>query len=157
MATCEMCGSETNSTTQIKVAGSIMNVCLKCKSMGQTINTTNNNPSHIFSKNKKENSLGNEVSNNYANLITNGMQKKKINLHQLARAVNIKESSLNNYVKGKIKPDENNARRIANFLNIELFESTENSNSAYEDYNANDDSSPISLGDMILKQMEKKK
>lgn len=155
MATCEMCGSDSNSLTIIKVAGSTMSVCSSCRKMGSDV-FGGGKSAHTFKRSLKS-ELIETVIPNFQSEIQKGMNKKKIDVHQLARVINIKESTLNNYLSGKIKPDLSHAKKIGIFLDVYLIEEI-NSSSSDEDFMSdNSSSSSLSLGDLIKKQMESKK
>jgi len=96
-----------------------------------------------------------DVVSNYAALINATLSKKGLNLHQLARALNIKESTINKYTSGKLKPDVDTARKIQHFLEIKLLEEKEEVDT--QDFMSRGDSSSLSLGDMLKREMEKKK
>ena len=153
MATCEMCGAQVNSLISVKVAGSIMKVCNSCKSMGTQMEVRQNNLSHTFMKTKKT-KVFEEVISDYASKIQSTIAKRGLNVHQLARAVNIKESTLTNYLKGKIKPDISDAKKLEKFLEISLVIESETSNS-HDSYLSSEVSSEgMSLGDLLKKQLE---
>ena len=157
MATCELCGEVVDSTTTVRVAGSNMQACNKCKKLGKEVEEKKqNNLSYSFRKRKKEGEVELNVIENYSSIINSALAKKGLNIHQLARMLNIKESTLNKYFTGKIKPDVQTAQRLEKFFEISLLEEKEAVN--IEELMSNDeDSSSLSLGDMIKKQMEEKK
>lgn len=154
MVACEMCGVDTSSLKDAVVAGSNVKVCNSCSSMG-TMKNEDRKQTHSFTRRKREDE-NLEVSSDYVKIIREGISKKGLTPHQVARAVNIKESSLSNYLKGQIKPIIENARKLENFLGIKLVESVDGGNVSVDDFKVDsDDSSGLSLGDMILNQMKK--
>lgn len=155
MGTCELCGKSSESLVNIKTAGTNMNVCYNCKNMGKETEKKENK-TFMFKKNKYEQTQLDVVSNSLS-LINSSLAKKGINLHQLARAINVKESSLNKYFSGKIKLDLDIARKLENFFEIKLLEEIETINP--RDYMQNEDdennsSQNLSLGDLIKKQLK---
>jgi uncharacterized protein (TIGR00270 family) len=133
-----------------------MEVCNSCKGMGSEVSKYGANHSHTFRRKIKGQTTENIISN-YNSEIQKGLNKKGLNVHQLAMAINIKESAITNYIKGNIKPAMTDAKKIQHFLEIELVEEVETSTSN-EDYLVEENSSqPLSLGDLIKKQMENKK
>lgn len=154
MTTCEMCGSDSNSLTTIKVAGSTMNVCNSCRNMGNQVDGVGKG-AHTFKRNVKSEIVEIIVSS-YQSDIQKAMNKRGIDVHQLARAINIKESTLTNYIQGKIKPALTDAKKIQHFLTIKLIEIVESS-AVDEDFMAEEKSSgSMSLGDLIKQQLDKK-
>ncbi len=156
MTACEMCGNDVKSLTKIKIENSSMLVCNSCKPLGKEDHTTNK--THTFKKIKKTNESNYDVVSNYTNIIQSSLSKKGINVKQLARATNIKESSLNNYLKGSIKLDIETAKKIQNFLEINLVYECENdSDVRTEDFMNDESPQKPSLGDLIQKQLNKNK
>ena len=95
---------------------------------------------------------------NYSSLLNKGLSKRKIDIHQLARAVNIKESSLQKYFTGKLHPDLQTAKRLEKFLEIKLtrevdLKETDDNSFSLE---TNDLNSQPTLGDLIMKQLNEK-
>lgn len=125
MVTCEMCGSTANSLFTVKIAGSNMSVCNSCKKMGKEVVNYDDYISHTF-KRRSKTKITEEVIPNFASKVQSAMAKKGLNVHQLARVVNIRESSLNQYLAGKIKPDILEAKKLEKFLDIILIEEVEN-------------------------------
>jgi len=83
------------------------------------------------------------------------MQKKGIDIHILARATNIRDSTLTKYTTNKIKPDIESAKKIEKFLSIELVK--EFKNEIYEDNSKVQDLGTRTLGDMFENISKKKK
>ena len=154
MVACEMCGVDKGPLKDAVVAGSNVKVCNSCSPMG-TMKDSDEKRTHSFTKRKREEE-NLEVSPDYVKIIRNGISKKGLTPHQVARGINIKESSLSNYLKGQIKPIIENARKLENFLGIKLVEAVEANDVSVEDFKVDSkDDGSLSLGDMILNQMKK--
>ena len=152
METCEMCGTTKDSLFNIKVAGSNMKVCSNCKSMG-TVIEKEKNYTHSFKKRTKLEKTSIEVIEKYAPIINRALAKKNYTVHQLARAINIKESSLQKYLTNKVHLDLDTARKLENFLEITLTEETTGQKIDMDSIMENeDDKTPLSLGDLIKQQ-----
>lgn len=152
MTVCELCGSKTDSKlVLVKIAGSTMNVCTKCKGLGKPVDMPKAH-SHLFLHKKKE-EVKLEVVPNFASIINSVMARKGLNIHQLARALNIKESTLNKYLNSKIRPDVETAQRIEKFFDIKLTKEYERDEPRYEDalLDKDEKSSSTTLGDLINK------
>ncbi len=148
-----MCGSEGN-LVKIRVAGSEMNVCSNCKKMGAEVEKKEDYK-HTFRHRVRSSEITEEVVSNFGSLINNALAKKGMDVHHLARGANIKESSLQKYLQGKLKLDVDTAKRLGKFLEIELVEEVEGGSVNLDDVMAEESSSSMSLGDLIKKQMEK--
>lgn len=157
MATCESCGTNAPNLYKVKIAGSVMNVCGKCRKMGKDLDEKKSAPAYTF-KHKKKDVVLEEVVNNYPSLINSALTKKGLNFHQLAKVLNIKESTINKYVTGKIKPDVETAKRIEKFLEIKLTEEVDEIETSVDVEVVDEDekSSGTTLGDLLKKQMGKK-
>lgn len=157
MGTCELCGKQSEKLFDIRVAGTDMKACSACKGMGKSLEPSPNKY-HTFRHNVKGQNIE-EVVSNYVSIINSALSKKGLNIHQLARAVNIKESTLNKYMTSKLKPDVSDARRLEKFLEVELLEEFEGGSSSVEDVmiDEGESSSGSTLGDLIEKQLKKNK
>lgn len=158
MASCEMCGKDAGLRSAV-IAGSSVMVCSNCSSMDNSSLKTNNGPkTHSFRKHSS-NDLELEIPTNYAQIIQQGINKKSLTPHQVARAVNVKESSLSHYLKSQIKPDIAISRKFESFLDIKLVFEVEKSKIDIEDFKVSpeDNDSEVSLGDMLLKELNKAK
>lgn len=159
MKHCEICGKEVNNTTNVKVAGTNVNVCQNCSKLGKKIND-NSNQSYLFKKRKNEQIEENLISN-YLDILKKSISKKNINIKQLSKAVNIKESLLNKYFTNKIKPDLKHAKKLEKFFDINLTENITNNQNNDLEKNLILKENEIkfekqSLGDMLLEKLSKK-
>jgi len=157
MAICELCGNNASSLIKINVAGSTVNTCNNCKSMGKVLNyEKKENQKHSFYKRKKE-ITEYEVISNASSIVNSNIGKRGINIQQLARQLNIKESSLNKILSGKVSFDLSTARKLETFFEIKLTQEVEESNFNVEDIMNSDDEKTDSLADMLRKKMQEKK
>ena len=154
MATCELCGSTSSKLFDVKIAGSVVKTCAKCKSLGKSIEKEKQ-LQYSF-RHKQKNQINEEVVPNYSSLINSQLNKKELNLHQLARILNIKESTLNKYMQEKVKLDVETAKRIQKYLEITLV-SESSSKININEYLSDNDEQTNSLGDLIKKQLEQNK
>lgn len=158
MATCELCGKQTSKLIKIDIAGSRVLACDNCKNTGRIIKQEEDltNLKHSFKK-KQKNNIKQEVISNYSQILNKTIAKKGLNIHQLAKALNIKESSLNKYFSGKIQPDVETALKIGRYLEINLLENVENTNN--EDFLEENESQneSQSFGDLLLKKLKESK
>jgi len=163
MATCELCGAAAGQLKPVTVAGSTMHACSSCQGMGSLnkSSTPSGKGQHTFVKKKKEESTL-EVVGDYDKRINDGLKKKGLNFHQLAKALNIKESFMNKFVQGKLKPDVSMAERIGKYLDITLLETGSHDPVAEEKLkeemvvDESKDTSKSTLGDLIKSELNKK-
>jgi uncharacterized protein (TIGR00270 family) len=158
MVTCEFCGKEVNSTVTVKVAGSTMQACFSCKGMGEVIEKQKLDPTHTFYKRKKQTEVALDVVSNYSSLLNSALAKKGLNIKQLARALNIRESTINKYFTNKMKPDVETAKKLGKYLDVYILE--EAVQISAQDYMGDveySDDENLSLGDLLIKKMGEKK
>lgn len=156
MESCELCG-KVASLSKAKVAGTTMELCSSCRSHGVLENKTPK--SKVFRKTSKGMSSEFVVSN-FHEVISSALQKKGLNSHQLAKAINLKESSLHKFLTGKLSPDIETAKRIGAFLEVNVIE-TAPSSSEMEEFivdedDQDDEEVTNSLGDLLKEQLQKK-
>jgi uncharacterized protein (TIGR00270 family) len=154
MASCEMCGGDA-SLQPVKVAGSLMKLCSSCSVHGKSLQ--NETTSVSFYKRKKE-VKEYQINDDAIETIQKKLSQKGWDVHQLARAISIKESTLQKYMTKKLKLDLENARKIEKFLEISLV--SEVSSQSIEDFIEDEDtleSQAPSLGDMLKEQLNKNK
>ncbi len=162
MATCEMCGIQSENLTLIKTVGTNMRVCQNCSKLGQSIEEKKEQSTHTFYKRKKDEETSYEVISNYQSLINSALAKKDLTVHHLANTLNVKESTLNKVLTGKFPPEVTLAKRIGNFLNInlvnEILESNITSESIEKLKVCKDDkeNSTINLADLIKEKLKEK-
>ena len=120
---CEMTGKRDVELFQVKIEGTIMNVCKEYIKYGERINKPKSFKSSkpIFSS--KNNATDNEfIVKDYAIQIKQGRESKKLKQSQMADQLNEKESLIHNIESGHLKPNFPLAKKIAKFLNIKLIE-----------------------------------
>jgi len=97
----------------------------------------------------------------YLSQINRALAKRNIDVHHLARAVNIKESTLSKFMTAKFKPEINIARKIEDFLGLDLVceidDDTKKSESMILDEMNKEDEKPQNLADMILEKIKQEK
>ncbi len=157
MASCEMCGVSDQLLKEVRIAGTNMNLCSKCSVHGSQ-REDRGDISKTFYKKKRQDETQLDVVDDYISKINRALAKKGFNIHHLARAINIKESSLSKNLSSKIKLDITTARKIEDFLEIELV--VESKKVKVEDYMDSEEEEEInsnSFGDLLLKKLNEKK
>ena len=157
MGTCELCGNDVLNLIKVKVAGTEMKVCNSCKFMGRQLNVESKGPnSHSFYRKKKEN-IDLIVVDNATSLINSILAKKGLNIKQLARMSNIRESTLNKYLSSKIPLDLMTAKKLENFFDIVLTKEVEGGSVNSQDYMQEEgEVVKSSLGDLLMQKLKEK-
>lgn len=151
MVICEITGKETNKPVKIRVGGAILTVDISQKHMGTPVDDAPAR-SHTFKRRTKSQTVE-EVVPNFQSLVNKELAKRDLNLHQLARMLNLKESTLNKMFSGKIKPDVATAKKLGSFFDTSLVEEKESGSFDYSDLMDDSESSGTTLGDLIKKQL----
>lgn len=157
MVICELCGKEISNPTRIEIAGTKMYACSSCKKMGKSLNEKNNGPSsHSFYRKKRETNEK-EVISNATSIINSNLAKKGLNVQQLARILNIKESTLNKILSNKINLDLNIAQKLENYFEISLTQEAQGNNINTEDFMQDEEKVEQSnLGDLLMQKLKEK-
>jgi len=124
---CEICGKR-EARYVVMIEGAKLNACPVCAKGAKIISEIKNNEyktkkggkRHETEKNKTQ--IEKEVSEDYANIIRQGLKNMTLSADVLAEKLNIKYSYLNHIVHGKIMPDIKLASRLEKELNIKLIE-----------------------------------
>ena len=153
---CEMTGKRNVPLFQVKIEGTIMNVCKECIKYGEQIKKPSSFQSSrpIFSSTSKK-ADEEFIVKDYASRIKQARESKNLKQSDLAKKLNEKESLMHNIESGHLKPNFPLAKKIAKFLNITLIEKLEPTK--------NMSSKPITKGEPLtmeaafLKAMKKKK
>ncbi|MFW5705006.1 MAG: helix-turn-helix domain-containing protein [Nanoarchaeota archaeon] len=153
MAICELCGEDTN-LKNTRVEGSVVKACHRCQRLGKVLEE-DTSASHSFYRKKKTRTEF-VVVDDFQARVSRAMAKQSLDAKKLGLKSNIKESSLTKYLSGKIPIDVDTARKLEKSLGITLVEEGEVSEINADDFTVDSgDSSGLSLGDLIAKQMKK--
>jgi len=147
MTSCQLCGSETSSTTKIKIEGTKLKVCGDCSDMGEEVQTSTQR-----TKRKKTSSSGTSfeaeekvLDRNYGVTIKKAREAEGLAQKDLAEELNEKSSRISKIEKGELKPDENLAKKLEKRLDIELYTNPEVAN---HDQTDRADSRDATVGDV---------
>lgn len=167
---CDMCGYN-GQLYDVKIEGTIMQVCNNCKGHGEVIGRTRTkeeiaartakiieNPNMMLDtvdpnsiNKRKKVSIQKMIVKNYNKIIKKARENKNLTQEDLAKKMNIKESLLHNFESSNKKPSFPEAEKLEKFLNIKLTEEYEEENVQLE----RRDYGELTLGDMI--KIKKKK
>lgn len=164
MGHCEFCGKESNSMVKVKIESSVMNACQSCSKLGKVVEEDRQVYSHTFTQKKKKIDKNNvEVVQDYSSKINTVMGKRGINMKQLANTLNIKDTTLQKYLSGKVKMDVDTARKFENYFEIKLTEEVDASSSNASEYMEEkslgakgQENQADSLGDLLMRKLQEK-
>ena len=146
---CELCGAE-GRLYKVKIEGSIMNVCEKCKRFGTPISTYHK-PINYKKKKKtiEKPEIIEEIVPDYANLIREARESHKMKQDEFARKINEKDSIIHKIETGHFKPSLKLAKKIEKFFGIKLIQEIEDSDNKVK--TSDDTGSGFTIGDFIKK------
>jgi putative transcription factor len=144
MATCELCGEDTDSTTKIKLEGARLKVCDSCSDMGEEVSK----PSKRTKKRRKTSSRPREsrvLVPEYGDRVKTARESEGLTQSELADMMNEKESRISKIEKEQLKPGKKMGKKLKKHLGVELYTTPEASN--YDTPGGSDDRS-ATLGDV---------
>ncbi len=149
--TCEMCGSDID-TRECIVEGTILDLCSKCSSYGNIIKMEKPD---LVPVNKPRKIVVEEplqiLVDNCGELIKKAREKKEMKQAELGMFTGEKESVINKYERGLLKPSLQTALKLQKKLGVVLIEDYETQNQVQ--FNIND--KDITIGDLL--KFKKKK
>lgn len=154
MAFCEFSGKEVDRVVSVNIAGTTINVAPQYANLGKQ-QIEEKAREHSFYKRRKTN-VEYEVVSNFTQVVNKEISKRGWTLHQLARVSNIKESSLQKYMQGKLYLDIDTARKLESCLKIVLVEEVSGKPINTDDFLEEESGEGASLGDLLMKQMKNK-
>jgi len=128
---CEICGRHIERGKKVRVEGSVVITCDECSKCGEIIGLVS---SHEVEKpspkveEKKEVVFeleGEELVDNYPELIRKAREKRGMKQEELARLINEPASLIHRIEIGKMEPDPQMARKLQQRLNIRLLQKPE--------------------------------
>lgn len=132
-----MCGSDTNSSTKVKIEGAVLKVCDSCKDLGNEVKTSSNKK-----KRKKKSSSSRKRSEkvlvpDYGEKVKNAREDEQLSIKEVSDDLNEKESLLKKIESEDLKPDKSLAAKLADRFNITLYTNPEVSNHGSATDNSN--------------------
>ena len=116
MASCELCGKETDLVRTI-IESVSFNVCSNCSGHGRAVGELKKQEDKKFVHKREE--IVEDVVANFVELIKTKREKLGLTQKELAMKLNIREALISKMENG-VKPDLELARKISSFLKIKL-------------------------------------
>lgn len=133
-----MCGSDTNSSTKVKIEGAVLKVCDSCKDLGQEVKTSSNKK-----KKKKKSSSSRRKGNSevlvpdYGEKLKEAREEEQLSIKEVADELNEKQSLIKKIEQQELKPDKSLAAKLSDRFNITLYTNPEVSNHGSATENSN--------------------
>ncbi len=162
---CELCGKEAGKTRPVEVEGTVLSVCKECSRFGTGAKVTEGKkakkpmPAKVRERlearkrRMQERDLFSEevfdLASDYPSRMRKGRQRKGLSQEDLAKKINEKISVIKKVEAGDLRPSEGLRKRIEKTLDISLIEKRE---AAPAQFDKNDPSRPMTLGDLIKRE-----
>ena len=122
MPSCQLCGNESDSLTNVKIEGAKLKVCDSCSDMGEKVETKKNSRK----KKKKSRSRNRKrsekvLANDYGERIKETREEEKLSIKEVSDDLNEKESLIKKVESEKLKPDKALAQKLEHKFDIELY------------------------------------
>lgn len=122
MASCELCGNDSDSLKKAKIEGATLKVCSSCAEMGETVQTTSKKTRKKKKKRKRTRRQDKEVlANDYGDKVKQAREKEKLSIKEVANDLNEKESVIKKVESQDLKPDKSLAGKLSKKYNIDLY------------------------------------
>ena len=149
MASCELCGKDTDNLTKVKIEGAKLKACNTCKDMGEEVKTESKQKRRKKKTKKKSRTSKRKGSNkvlvdDYGTKVKNARVDETLSMAELADEMNIKSSVLKKIEREEFKPDKTLAQSLSKRLGVELYTNPE----AYEVESSSGDNRDATLGDV---------
>ncbi|MDW7727271.1 MAG: multiprotein bridging factor aMBF1 [Candidatus Methanoperedens sp.] len=130
---CEICGSDIkDKPVKITLEGTILNACGKCSHYGTTsdkwspVSRKMSPTEKVFTQRKPKrdvfDKLGDEINQDYAQIIKNARESQHLTIEQLASKIKEKAMLLRKIEREELVPEDNLRKKLESELNIKLTE-----------------------------------
>lgn len=148
MASCELCGNDSDNLTKVKIEGAKLKACDMCKDMGEEVETKSKSSKpkktkkkSRTSKRKKSNKV---LVNDYGTRVKEAREEEQISISELADSMNVKSSVLKKIEREEFRPEKTLAESLSKRLDIVLYTNPE----AYDVDESSTDDRDATLGDV---------
>ncbi len=125
MASCELCGKETDSVKKAKIEGAVLKVCDSCASMGEELSQTSSRKKKKRKKTPKKRSSDEVLVPKYGEKLKEARESEQLSIKEVANDLNEKESLISKIEKQDLKPDKTLAKKLSEKFGITLYTNPE--------------------------------
>lgn len=141
MASCQLCGEETDSTEKVKIEGATLNVCESCSDMGETVESKSTNQKRRKTSDPRTRKV---LVDDYGSRIKKAREEEGISIKELSDELNEKSSLISKLEKQELKPENSLAEKLSDRLGVDLYTNPEVTSYSQDD----PDDSKATLGDV---------
>jgi putative transcription factor len=124
-----MCGSDTSSSTKVKIEGAVLKVCDSCKDLGDEVKTSSNKKKRKKKKSSsRKRGSGKVLVPDYGEKLKSAREDEQRSIKEVADELNEKESLIKKIEKQDLKPDKSLAGKLSDRFDITLYTNSEVSN-----------------------------
>jgi putative transcription factor len=124
-----MCGSDTSSSTKVKIEGAVLKVCDSCKDLGNEVKTSSNKKKRKKKKSSsRKRGSGKVLVPDYGEKLKSAREDEQRSIKEVADELNEKESLIKKIEKQDLKPDKSLAGKLSDRFDITLYTNSEVSN-----------------------------
>jgi putative transcription factor len=122
MASCELCGKDTDSLKKTKIEGATLKVCNSCSEMGETVETkSRKRKKKKKSRNRSRKKDTKTLASDYGERVKQAREEEKLSISEVADDLNEKESVVKKIENAELKPDKSLASKLSKKFGIELY------------------------------------
>ncbi len=133
-----MCGSDTNSSTKVKIEGAVLKVFDSCKDLGNEVKTSSSKKKKTKkSSSSRKRGSGKVLAPDYGQTVKSAREDEQLSIKEVADELNEKESLIKKIEQEDLKPDKSLAGKLSDRFNITLYTNPEVSNHGSATDNSN--------------------
>lgn len=121
MASCELCGSSSDSLKKVKIEGTKLKVCDSCADMGEEVGSSSNKKRKKKKKSRTKRSSDKVLVSNYGEKIKEARESEQLSISEVADDLNEKESLLRKLESQDLKPDKPLANKLSKKFGVTLY------------------------------------
>lgn len=124
-----MCGSNTDSSTKVKIEGAVLKVCDSCKDLGNEVKTSSSKKTKKKrSSSTRKRGSGKVLVPDYGETLKSAREDEQLSIKEVADELNEKESLIKKIEQQDLKPDKSLAGKLSDRFDITLYTNSEVSN-----------------------------
>ena len=122
---CEMCGSDTDSVTKVKIEGAVLKVCDSCEDLGTEVKTSSKKKRKKKKKISRRRGSEEVLVPDYGERLKNAREDEQLSIKEVSDELNEKESLIKKIEGQELKPDKSLAGKLSDRFNITLYTNPE--------------------------------
>lgn len=126
MASCELCGQESDSLKKAKIEGAVLKVCDSCAEIGSEVSSSKKKRRKKKKRKKSRKRSSREVLvPDYGEKLKEARETKQLSIKEVADDLNEKESLIKKIEKQELKPEKSLANKLTDKFGVTLYTNPE--------------------------------